>query len=245
MQVRAIRTRIFKEKEDVVAFVKEYVPKLSEDSILVITSKILALSEGRTASCGDKEHVIRTESARMQKVSYRGHELWLTLKDGMLMANAGVDASNADGKIVLLPKNSFKAAERIRCELKKHYRVKRLGVLITDSRTMPLRAGVTGVALGYAGFAGVRDYRGRPDIFGRRLVYTRTNIADSLATAAALVMGEGSERQPLALIERAPVEWRETMRPREVMISLQDDIYQILLREVIPRKKRARHSRYS
>ena len=143
----------------------------------------------------------------------------------MILANAGVDESNADGKLILLPRDSFKVSQRIRSSILQNTRITKLGVIITDSRVLPLRAGVVGVALGYAGFKGLRDYRGKRDIFGRILKFTQTNIADSLATAAVLAMGEGSERQPLCIIEGAPVEFTKRVNKKELLISPKDDMY--------------------
>ena len=163
---------------------------------------------------------------------------WLTVRDGVALVNAGIDESNADGKLVLLPKDSFASAAKLRKQLMKIYRVKKLGVVITDSRVAPLRAGVTGVALGYAGFKGIRDYRGQGDIFGRTLEVTQTNIADCLATAAVLLMGEGNEQCPLAVIENLPagrqarlVEFTERVNRRELQIPMKDDLYKRLFRK--------------
>lgn len=103
-------------------------------------------------------------------------------------------------------------------------------MIITDSRIMPLRAGVVGVALGYAGFKGLRDYRGKKDIFGRKLKYTQTDMADALASAAIAVMGEGSERQPLCVIENAPVEFTVRTNKRELLVSPADDMYRPLFK---------------
>lgn len=233
MTVRAVKTRIFREGEDLVAFIARHIPKLGEKSVLVVTSKIVALSEGRTALLGDTERIIRRESVWAKKTKYGK----LTLKDGILMWNAGADASNADGKLVLLPKDSFQAAARIRKRLMSLYKVKRLGIVIPDSRIMPLRAGAVGVALGYAGFLGVRDYRGKNDIFGRKLKFTKTDVADALATAAVLAMGEGSERQPLAVIGDAPVVFAGRTDRRELFISPEDDMYRPLFRIPARRKK--------
>ena len=147
------------------------------------------------------------------------------------MASAGIDESNANGKLILLPKDSYAAAKKLRRQVQKKYHLKHLGVLITDSRTMPFRAGVGGVALGYAGFRGIRDYRGTPDIFGRKLKLSRTDVADSLATAAVLVMGEGEERQPIAVVRNAPVEFRNTINRRELHIDIDDDMYSQLFRK--------------
>ena len=194
MIIQPIKTRIFQEGDDLFLFITDYFKKLSEKSVIVVTSKIAALAEKRTAVAENikmKEKLIRAESELAIPTKYA----WLTVKDGMVMASAGIDESNANGKLILLPKDSFKTARFLREKLQKHFRVKHLGVLITDSRTIPLRAGVTGVALGYAGFRGVKDYRGTPDIFGRKFKFSRTNVADSLATSAVLVMGEGNEQR--------------------------------------------------
>ena len=199
MIIRPVKTRIFKEGEDLFSFMIHYLKRPKERAIIVVTSKIVALSEKRTAIIENdrtKERLINAES----EYAIATKHVWLTIKDGMVMASAGIDESNADGKLILLPKDSFKAAGILRTKLKEKYKVRELGVLVTDSRTMPLRSGITGVALGYAGFQGIRDYRGKPDIFGRKFKFSRTNVADSLATAAVLVMGEGNERQPLAII---------------------------------------------
>jgi len=227
MNVKALKTRIFREGEDLVSFVTSHVKKPKEGTILVVTSKIVALSERRTADIRQKVSTIKAESEFALKTKYA----WLTIKDGTVMANAGVDESNAAGKLVLLPKDSFLAAAELRKELKKRWRLQKLGVLITDSRLMPLRAGVVGVALGYAGFKGLRDYRGKCDIFGRVLKMSQTDVADSLATAAVLEMGEGSERKPLVVIENAPVEFSERVNRKELLIELTDDLYYPLFRQ--------------
>jgi coenzyme F420-0:L-glutamate ligase len=226
MQVKSIKTKVFKEKEDIFSFVTRYIRRVPERSVIVITSKIVALAEGRTRvvkNAKEKEAVIREES----EFAIKTEHVWLTLKDGALIANAGVDESNVDGedKIILLPKDSYAAAEKLRKQLMKHYGVQELGVLLTDSRILPFRAGVVGVALGYAGFRGVHDYRGTPDIFGRKLKMTRTDIADALATSAVLLMGEGRECQPLALITGAPLVFVNKVKRDELYIDPKEDMY--------------------
>lgn len=225
MKIQPIKTKIFKENEDLLEFIIRYVKKLPEKSIIVITSKIVALSEGRTVICKNKKEktkIIKQESDFAIKTKY----VWLTIKDGMVMASSGVDESNANGKIILLPKDSFYSADQIRKELKKIFKIKELGVLITDSRLFPLRAGVVGVALGYAGFKGIRNYIGKKDIFSRKLKMSKTDVADSLATSAVLCMGEGKERQPLALVFDAPVEFIDKVNKNELVIDPKEDIYQ-------------------
>lgn len=224
MIVNAVKTRIFKENENLEAFIVEHIPRISDSAVLAVTSKIVALSEGRTGRVEDREKIIEEESEFVLRTKYTS----LTIKDGTIMAAAGVDESNADGKLVLLPKNSFDAAEVLREKLMRRFNLTNLGILITDSRLLPLRAGVVGVALGYAGFKGVRDYRGTKDIFGRELKLSRTDVADGLATAAVLEMGEGAEQRPLCVIENALVEFTDTVDRTELHIDIEDDVYKPL-----------------
>lgn len=236
MIIRPIKTRVFQEGDDLFPFITDYFKKIPEKSVIVVTSKIVALAEKRTAvaeNAQTKVKLIRAESEFAMPTKY----VWLTVKDGVMMASAGIDESNANGKLILLPKDSFKTAFFLRNRLRKHYGVKRLGVLITDSRTIPLRAGVTGVAVGYAGFRGIRDYRGKPDIFGRKFKFSRSDVADSLATAAVFVMGEGKERQPLAIIERAPVVFCNRINRNELRIDLQEDMYRPLFSKLLKLKR--------
>lgn len=231
MLVKPIKTRIFKENEDLIKFILKYIKKIPENSVLVVTSKIVALSEGRTVEFKNKAQkvkLIKQESDFAIKTKY----VWLTVKDGMVMASAGIDESNAKGKLILLPKDSFNSADIIRKKLKKIFKIKNFGVLITDSRIFPLRAGVVGVALSYAGFCGVRDYRGTLDIFGRILKFSRTDIADSLATSAVLCMGEGKEQIPLALITDAPIEFTKKINKQELYINPKEDIYGPFFRKI-------------
>lgn len=228
MKITPIKTRIFRENEDLLQFIFEYVKKVGEGSVLVVTSKIVALSEGRTAIYkNEKEKVklIKEESSFAIKTK----NTWLTIKDGMLLANAGIDKSNADGKLVLSPKDSFKSAEKIRKSLLQKFKLKNLGIIIADSRLLPLRSGAVGIALGYAGFKGVRNYIGKKDIFGRLLKVSKTDVADSLATAGVFCMGESNERQPLALITDARVVFKNKTNKKEMNIDIKEDIYAPLL----------------
>ena len=235
MKVNPIKTKIFKEGEDLIAFVRKHIRRIPEKSVIAVTSKIVALSEGRTAPLGgekEKARLIKRESQWAMKTKY----VWLTMRDGMVMASAGIDESNGNGKYLLLPKDSYKSAAEIRRKLMKLYRVKKLGVVLTDSRLMPLRAGIVGVALGYAGFKGIKDYRKEKDIFGRPFHFSKTDIADSVATAAVLTMGEGRERCPLAIIENAPVEFTNRVSRKELHVDIAEDIYAPLFAKIKKRK---------
>ncbi len=238
MMVQPIRTRIFKEGESLVKFITEHVKNLPDKSVFVVTSKIVALAERRTAPLGtekQKEKLIRAESEWAVETKY----VWLTIKDGLMMPTAGIDESNSQDRYILLPKDSFKTAQVVRKALMKQYKLKQFGVVITDSRTFPLRAGTAGVSLGHAGFQGLKDYRKQKDIFGRLFVFSRVNVADGLAAAAVLEMGEGSEQQPLALIKKPPVEFVNRVKRTEMLIDMEDDMYRPLFVSKVTKKRAA------
>lgn len=237
MHVRPIKTRVFTEGENLEKFIHAHIPKLKENSVLVVTSKIVSLAERRTAikkNAKTKEELIKKESDFAILTKYT----WLTLRKGILIASAGIDESNANGKFILLPKDSFHSAALLREKLKKAYKVKNLGLLITDSITLPLRAGAVGIALGYAGFKAIRDYRGTPDIFGRPFTLSRADVGDGLGATAVLAMGEGKEQTPLVVIEGAPVEFTEKVKRGELSIPFADDMYLPFLSGLLKKKKK-------
>jgi coenzyme F420-0:L-glutamate ligase len=124
----------------------------------------------------------------------------LCMKNGTLLPNAGVDASNAPlGCVTPLPEDPDRSALAIRNVIEARCNV-RIGVIIADSRTHAMRRGCSGVAIGAAGITAVIDDRGRSDLFGRTLEVTKRAVADNITSAAELVMGEADECTPAAII---------------------------------------------
>jgi coenzyme F420-0:L-glutamate ligase/coenzyme F420-1:gamma-L-glutamate ligase len=124
----------------------------------------------------------------------------LCMKHGTLLPNAGVDASNAPpGCVTPLPKNPDHSALTIKHTIEDQTGA-RIGVIIADSRTHAMRLGCSGVAIGNAGITAVIDDRGRSDLFGRKLEVTKRAVADNIASAAELVMGEADECTPAAVV---------------------------------------------
>lgn len=223
MKLTAIRTDIFTEKANLPDFIGRFIPAVSDGTVLAVSSKVVALWKGTTVvyqSLSQKENLIKQHS----QLAFQTPLAWLTVKDGMVMTNAGIDQSNARGKLVLLP-DCYACADELRTALKRRWQVEHLGVVLTDSMILPLRAGVIAGAVGYAGFCGVKDLRGQADLFGNKLQTTLVDIADSLATAAALLMGEADEQCPLCLIENAPVVFTEKTNRQEIKYPPQHDLY--------------------
>ncbi len=228
MKVTAVHTQLFEEKADLPAFIVQFIPSVEEGSVVAVSSKVVALWKGQTVayeSSAQKETLIQAHSQAALKTPLA----WITIKDGMIMTNAGIDESNAKGKLILLP-DCYDCAAELRNSLKKAWNVQHLGIVITDSMILPLRAGVIAAAVGYAGFRGVKDLRGQADIFGKRLQTTLVDVADSLATTAALMMGEAAEQQPLCIIQGAPVVFTEQTNRNEIKYPVTNDLYTPLLK---------------
>lgn len=122
-------------------------------------------------------------------------------KDGLVCLNAGVDKSNVEGRFIYsrLPPNSDVAASEVLTRLERLFG-KRLAVIIADTYSRPLHVGQVEFAIGVAGIEPIVDYRGLEDMFGYSLRYKYVAIADEAAAAAELVMGQGTERTPVAII---------------------------------------------
>jgi coenzyme F420-0:L-glutamate ligase/coenzyme F420-1:gamma-L-glutamate ligase len=121
---------------------------------------------------------------------------------GFVVANAGVDQSNienAGSRVLLLPEDPDRSAARLREAITARLRV-RVGVLVTDSFGRPWRIGVCGTCIGCAGLVPLADARGRQDRFGRPLRVTQIAVADAIAAAAALAMGEAAEGRPIVIV---------------------------------------------
>jgi len=233
MNIQPVKTRIFQENENLFNFICKHIKTLPTKSVLIITSKIISLAEGRTEKIlsrdpeeikQQKEKLIRQES----DLAIHSSRAWITIKNTDVSLSAGIDRSNANGKFILLPQNCFKSAEDIRYQLLKHYNITDLGVVITDSRSTFFKKGSIGVALGYAGFKGIKEYKGTTDLFGRELRVSRANMADSLAAGANLTMGESNQSQPLAIITAAPITFSDTTDVTELQLTLHDNIYKPL-----------------
>jgi coenzyme F420-0:L-glutamate ligase/coenzyme F420-1:gamma-L-glutamate ligase len=146
-------------------------------------------------------------------------------KLGYVMANAGIDRSNVGGadRVLLLPVDPDRSAARLRADLAK-LMGQEIGIVISDSFGRPWRKGVTNVALGAAGIPALIDRRGEIDRSGRRLEVTEVAIADLVASAAGLVMGEGAEGVPAALVQG--LSWSAPPTSASVLLRpLQEDLF--------------------
>ena len=188
--------------ESAVATAEGGVVKLSE---VIPSLRALELAEKYRKDPREMELIIRSSDQIMGGIP----GVVLTIKDGFLYPNAGIDHSNAPpGSVVLFPEDPQRSASWIRKRME-NASGKRIGVVIGDSRTHPLRLGCVGVALACDGILPVEDARGQKDLYGRPLEVTRKAVADNLVSAGEVVMGEGDEGVPAVIIRGAPVKFIE------------------------------------
>lgn len=197
--------KIVEPHNNLIAIITAALPKLAEKSLLVISSKIVALCVGSVLPyAGEIKAEIVKKVADHYWPEPNAYGSLVTLHQGHLGLSAGVDHSNGGGHWVLLPDNLWEIAGEVYGDLKKHYQINDFGVLIADSGSRPLLRGSFGVPLAYAGFAGLHDYRGQLDLDGQPLKTSVANLAQGFAAAAVVVMGEGVQQTPLAVIRDAP-----------------------------------------
>ncbi|QBD74552.1 putative folate metabolism gamma-glutamate ligase [Ktedonosporobacter rubrisoli] len=237
MQVTPVKTeKITVQNRDLFAILDKYVPSLKEKSVVAISSKIVAISEGRVVRLDEaiKADLVAREADYILPPEHSKYNYTLTIKENILIPAAGIDESNGDGYYILWPRNAQKTANELRAYFRQRFSLHEVGIVITDSKTTPLRLGTTGVALAHSGFRALNDYRSQPDIFGRNMKVTVSNIMEALAAAAVLTMGEGSEQTPLAIIEDIPhIQFRQADPSQdelaEIHIEPEDDLYAPLL----------------
>jgi len=217
---------------------------LAPGDILVVAQKIVSKAEGRqvslssiTPSTDAIQLAKETEKdPRLVELILRESTTVLRKKPGVLIvrqklgivgAQAGIDQSNiehgADENALLLPEDPDRSARNIRDAIARRTGV-RPGVIVSDSMNRPWRLGTIGGAIGSAGIQVLDDRRGKHDIYGREMKVTMINRADSVATAATLVMGETTERTPVALVRGFPQE-DDTQTARDIIRPLEEDLF--------------------
>ena len=225
MQLYAIKSKLFLPGDSVAARFVEALSvarlRVKNGDVVAVASKVVSLSERNIVSLAKVQPTVlaRRLGRRfgilpefVQVVLDESDAVYggvpgvlLTLKNGDAVANSGVDRKNAPGDSVIpWPGDPHHSAETIRRAISRRLG-KRVGVVIVDSRVTPLRLGTIGLAIACSGFPPVRDSRGTKDLYGRRALITLQALADGIAGAAHLLMGETREIIPFVLARGAPV----------------------------------------
>jgi len=215
-----------------------------DGDVVVVGHKIVSKAEGRTLQL--KEVKPSKKAQKLSKLTLRDPRLIeLVLQEakrvvkatkeilivenrsGFVCINAGVDKSNVEGEdaYTQLPTDSDKSAREIRSQIRK-LTGKNVAVIICDTYSRPFRRGQVELAIGVAGMKLFRDYRGKKDLFGYVMKVKNSAIADEIASAAELVMGQGNEAIPVVIIKNLKgIETVKDVSISELLISQQEDLF--------------------
>lgn len=214
---------------------------IGDGAVFVVSQKIVSKAEGRyrrladalvderarqvAATCGKDPRFVAIVLGETERIVRTGPNLLIVRNRlGLVMANAGVDQSNidrSDERVLLLPEDPDASARAIRAGIEA-LTGRRVAVVIADSSGRAWRNGVTGLCIGCSGVVAIEDRRGDIDRFGNELKVTVVAVADMLASAASLVLGEGAEGVPVVLVSGCDPRWlvdggdaRDLVRPAE------------------------------
>jgi dihydrofolate synthase / folylpolyglutamate synthase len=241
MKITAYKTPLVKPKYDLKQIIAQSIPTLPERSILVIASKIVSTCENRFVSKQgtdedktQKHTLVKQEADLYLEPHSSKYNLMLTIKRNWMFVNAGIDESNADGQYILWPQDPQQSVNEIWQFLRQHYNLNEVGVTMSDSTSMPLNWGVTGHAIAHCGFNPLRNYIGKPDLFGREMKMEQLNVMQSVTVGAVMEMGEGNEQTPLAVVsDLRNVEFHDHIPTQSELdalkIELEDDAYAPIL----------------
>lgn len=200
---------------------------LADHDVLVVTQKIVSKAEGRLVAIDPDDplsHKALVEEESVRVVRRRGDLIITETRHGFICANSGIDLSNVErGQAALLPLDSDRSARRIRDIVRARLGVE-VGVIVSDTFGRPWRKGLTDVAIGVAGIAGVVDLRGTEDALGRVMQVTEVAVADELASAAELVMGKSSGI-PVAVVRGADPAWFRDSAVSELVRPPAEDLF--------------------
>ena len=236
MIVTPIKTPTVNVGDDLNALLDELLPAIPKPAVVAISSKVVALCEGAVVPVKgtDRRALLQKEADYYLAPDPKNYNYTVTIKNNAFVAAAGVDYGQ--GNYILWPRNPQETANNLRRHLTKTFGLA-VGVIITDSRSLPLRRGTTGFALAHSGFAALRNYIGQSDVFGEKIFFKVANVLDGLSASAVTAMGDGNERTPIALLQDIPNIVFQARNPTpeelaEFYVRPNDDLYRALLDHV-------------
>lgn len=236
---------LIKKGDDLAQIICERTDVLDED-IIVIASTVVGKAEGRTfslegivpgAEAVEFSKHTRFTPAFIQAVLERSREclisspvLLVEMKNGHICINAGIDESNVEGDMLLeLPADSDASAEYIGKRIES-YTGTQISVIITDTNGRAFKRGQTGVAVGVYRIHPLKDWKGQKDMFGKELQITEEAVADEIAGAANLLMGEGNGGCPVVIIRGLRLSSKDNASVKEMYRSDEEDLIKKSLR---------------
>ncbi len=237
MEFIPVKTRVLKPpQDDLYAVLDEALPPLQNGDVILISSKVAAIHQGRCLKIADtnKRELIEASADFIIHREYANSPL--TVAEHAFLGAAGIDESNGDGHYILLPENSFALAEEVYHYLQSQFGLTELGVIITDSHSAPFRYGATGIALAWWGINPMEDHRGRSDLFGREIQYERSNLVDGLAAGAVVVSGEVDECIPVVIARGVPRLTFTTENTKDqLLVRYEEDYFRVFFEKFLPK----------
>ena len=240
MQFFPIKTRpLNPPKDDLLAVIDEYVTDLKDGDIIFITSKVISIHEWNCVKNDwkiTKKDLIFKETKNIIKTDVvPWKDIYLTIKDNVLIPSAWIDESNANGYFILWPKDSLKFCKEVHSFLCKKFAIKNLGIIVTDSTAKPLKWWVVWIAICSYWIEPLIDKRWQKDIFWKKLAVTQINVIDALAWSAVYLMWEADEMQPIVIARDVPnivYNTDETLYEK-MKIEPEKDLYREILTSLI------------
>ncbi len=220
--------------------------EVEDGDIFVIAQKVVSKSENRFINIDSVQptkkaislskklnkdariiQIILNESCEI--ISYKNNVLVTRHNLGFVNVNAGIDFSNIfnnKDRVLLLPLEPNESAKKINQFLTNKYK-KKISIIITDSQTRPFRKGVASFAIGTHNFSNLKDYKGSKDIYNNKMHLTESALSDLIASASALLMGEGNEMIPVVIVKGFPAQKRLINKIDEIYTSKIEDIYKV------------------
>lgn len=231
MNIQPVKTPRINAYDDLYVILESVLPVvIPEKTIIVISSKIIALCEGsvvlKSKVLNKDELIIDNADAYLPRSYTPGGYVMHTIKNNLIIPTSGIDASNTGEYYALLPRDSYDSAKQIYKWVTENYGIQKCAIVISDSRSQILRNGVVGYATGFYGCHPIRNYRGTLDVFGHHMHFSQSNIPDAVSAAANLVMGEGNESTPIALVSDVPgIVFDQQDHQSDFEISQEEDMY--------------------
>lgn len=204
--------------------------EVQEGDVVCISSKVVAIHEGRCATFVDKEERQKAIRGSATATIARPYATTpLTVINHAFISGAGFDTSNGNGYTIMLPEDPFASAKYWWEWFRETHQLTNVGVVLTDSRSLPLRYGATGVTIGWWGIEPLQSHIGNEDLFARAFKYERSNVVDGIAAAATVVMGETNEQTPVALVRDVPkLHFTDTNTKDDIFCAPGDDSFRVL-----------------
>ena len=240
MQFIPIKTRpLNPPKDDLIKVMNEYITELKDWDIIFITSKVVAIHEGLCVKndwvVTKKDLIIKEADSYLKTDIVPGKDIYLTIKNNILIPSAGIDESNANWYFILWPKNMPDFSKQIHKYFCEKFKIKNLWIIITDSTTRPLKWWVVGIWIYSYWFKPLIDKRWEKDIFWKELKITQINTLDALSAMAVYLMWEWNETCPIVIWREIPNIIYDTDEALydKMLINPKEDLFWELLKPLI------------